>query len=215
MRSSKFLIIGRKPLRTAAREQKRSINRYYDPTTDQFLSVDPAVASTNQPYVFTNDNPLNATDPLGLKLKCQGSGAPTEAQLIGCSDYVITGRPSAPTNSGTTQWSNAFITFSTIFSFGADGLGGFGSGLTNDAGSGGFRIAAGNAGHMFRDALNHIADTPANRRLITEVANDSANYVKTVKGVSTYHKLLSDGRQVWVEVHGGEITNGGINSVPR
>jgi hypothetical protein len=41
-------------------------NRYYDPTTDQFLSVDPAVAQTNQPYVFTNDNPLNATDPLGL-----------------------------------------------------------------------------------------------------------------------------------------------------
>lgn len=42
------------------------INRYYDPTTDQFLSIDPNVATTNQPYVFTNDNPLNVTDPLGL-----------------------------------------------------------------------------------------------------------------------------------------------------
>ena len=41
------------------------INRYYDPSQDQFLSIDPAVAFTNQPYVFTNDNPLNATDPLG------------------------------------------------------------------------------------------------------------------------------------------------------
>jgi RHS repeat-associated protein len=41
------------------------INRYYDPTTDQFLSIDPDVATTNQPYVFTNDNPLNAEDPLG------------------------------------------------------------------------------------------------------------------------------------------------------
>jgi hypothetical protein len=30
------------------------------------MSVDPAVASTNQPYVFTNDNPLNSTDPSGL-----------------------------------------------------------------------------------------------------------------------------------------------------
>ncbi len=47
-----------------------AINCYYDPTTNQFLSVDPAVAQTNQPYVFTNDNPLNATDPLGL-MKCQ------------------------------------------------------------------------------------------------------------------------------------------------
>ena len=43
------------------------VNRYYDPTTDQFLSIDPALASTNMPYVFTNDNPLNSEDPLGLK----------------------------------------------------------------------------------------------------------------------------------------------------
>ena len=42
------------------------INRYYDPTTDQFLSIDSAVARTNQPYVYTGDNPLNAEDPLGL-----------------------------------------------------------------------------------------------------------------------------------------------------
>ena len=41
------------------------INRYYDPTTDQFLSIDPDVAATDQPYVFTNDDPLNAEDPLG------------------------------------------------------------------------------------------------------------------------------------------------------
>jgi RHS repeat-associated protein len=41
------------------------VSRYYDPTTDQFLSVDPMVDSTNQPYVFVNDNPLNACDPLG------------------------------------------------------------------------------------------------------------------------------------------------------
>lgn len=41
------------------------INRYYDPTTDQFLSIDPDVAETNQPYVFVNDDPLNAEDPLG------------------------------------------------------------------------------------------------------------------------------------------------------
>ena len=42
------------------------VNRYYDPTTDQFLSVDPDVDETDQPYVFTNDNPLNSEDPLGL-----------------------------------------------------------------------------------------------------------------------------------------------------
>lgn len=43
------------------------IDRYYDPSTDQFLSVDPDLADTGQPYAFTGDDPLNATDPLGLK----------------------------------------------------------------------------------------------------------------------------------------------------
>jgi hypothetical protein len=43
-----------------------AINRYYDPATDEFLSIDPQVDQTNQPYVFTGDDPLNAEDPLGL-----------------------------------------------------------------------------------------------------------------------------------------------------
>ena len=49
----------------ATRVVTSAINRYYDPTTDQFLSIDRDVATTDQPYVFTNDDPLNATDPLG------------------------------------------------------------------------------------------------------------------------------------------------------
>ncbi len=52
-----------------------SINRYYDPTTDQFISIDPMVAKTDQPYAFVNDSPLNATDPLGLKIAGTGSAA--------------------------------------------------------------------------------------------------------------------------------------------
>ena len=53
------------------------IDRYYDPSTDQFLSVDPDLADTGQPYAFIGDDPLNATDPLGLR------GAQHNA-LIGC-----------------------------------------------------------------------------------------------------------------------------------
>lgn len=41
------------------------INRYYDPSTDQFISVDPDVAETGQPYAYDRDDPLNVTDPLG------------------------------------------------------------------------------------------------------------------------------------------------------
>jgi len=62
-----------------------SINRYYDPTTDQFLSVDPAVATTDQPYVFTNDNPLNSEDPLGL------AGVPVFIQKQICGKKGCTG----------------------------------------------------------------------------------------------------------------------------
>src|SRR5205823_3247445 len=39
--------------------------RYYDPTTAQFLTVDPAVAKTRSPYAYVAGNPLNATDPTG------------------------------------------------------------------------------------------------------------------------------------------------------
>jgi len=43
-----------------------SINRYYDPTTGQFLSVDPLVGITVQAYAYSGDDPVNMTDPLGL-----------------------------------------------------------------------------------------------------------------------------------------------------
>ena len=49
----------------ATRAVTSVVNRYYDPTTDEFLSIDQDVATTDQPYVFTNDDPLNAEDPLG------------------------------------------------------------------------------------------------------------------------------------------------------
>ncbi len=42
------------------------LNRYYDPSTDSFISVDPDVQQTDQPYVFTKDDPLNATDAVGF-----------------------------------------------------------------------------------------------------------------------------------------------------
>ncbi len=40
--------------------------RFYDPTTAQFLTRDPAVARTMSPYGYVAGNPLNAMDPSGL-----------------------------------------------------------------------------------------------------------------------------------------------------
>jgi hypothetical protein len=41
-------------------------NRYYNPTTGTFASVDPLVAATGDPYTYTNANPATLTDPSGL-----------------------------------------------------------------------------------------------------------------------------------------------------
>ncbi len=39
--------------------------RYYDPETQQFISRDPSVWVTGQPYSYAGGNPVNATDPTG------------------------------------------------------------------------------------------------------------------------------------------------------
>jgi RHS repeat-associated protein len=41
-------------------------NRVYDPTTAQFLSVDPLDMVTRAPYNYAEDNPINDSDPTGL-----------------------------------------------------------------------------------------------------------------------------------------------------
>lgn len=40
--------------------------RYYDPTTTQFLSVDPLAATTGEHYNFGSGDPVNRNDPTGM-----------------------------------------------------------------------------------------------------------------------------------------------------
>lgn len=42
------------------------INRYYDPATGQFLSVDPDLSETGEAYAYGGDDPVNQSDPNGL-----------------------------------------------------------------------------------------------------------------------------------------------------
>ena len=71
-------------------------------------------------------------------------------------------------------------------------------------------------GHIFRDAEGHIPDTPENRALLEEVANDSANLRGIDKyGNEWYTKTQSDGSQVWVESRNGNIFEGGVNNTPK
>jgi hypothetical protein len=72
--------------RSTSQTLERTINRYYDPSTDQFISIDPDIADTNQPYVFTNDDPLNGEDPLGLCWPRWACGV--ENAVFGTGDHL-------------------------------------------------------------------------------------------------------------------------------
>jgi RHS repeat-associated protein len=53
------------------------INRYYDPQTGQFTSLDPEVDQTLAPYAYTGGNPVSQTDPTGQwTSSCRGGGGP-------------------------------------------------------------------------------------------------------------------------------------------
>jgi trimeric autotransporter adhesin len=41
------------------------LNRYYQPSTGQFISVDPKIAQTLQPYQYADGNPVMNSDPTG------------------------------------------------------------------------------------------------------------------------------------------------------
>lgn len=59
--------------------------RSYDPVTMQFLSVDPLVAQTGQPYSYADDNPINAVDPTGLLGSCPGLDIPSPIGNHACT----------------------------------------------------------------------------------------------------------------------------------
>ena len=66
--------------------------RYYDPATAQFLTRDPLVGMTGQPYAYAGNNPLTYGDPSGRCPWCALVGA-----AVGAGAYLgisaLTGRP--------------------------------------------------------------------------------------------------------------------------
>jgi filamentous hemagglutinin len=72
------------------------------------------------------------------------------------------------------------------------------------------------AGHIFRDSEGHISDTPANRQLLENVANDPSAILGTDKyGTTWAAKLNPEGTQTWVGIRGGKVSYGGINQTPK
>jgi RHS repeat-associated protein len=64
--------------------------RDYDPATGQFLTLDPAVDLTRQPYAYAGNNPVLSTDPSGL-YPGDGLVHGAEATVAGGLDSVTGG----------------------------------------------------------------------------------------------------------------------------
>jgi RHS repeat-associated protein len=187
--------------------------RVYDPTTAQFLTVDPIAAITGAPYNYARDNPLNRGDASGL------SSWNPFSESFWTEGNVISESPLNPIpyyEKEIASYENGCGYLASV----AHGLEGAVAGAALFAGGEGADeagvIAENSASHIFRDALGHLAeDTPENRALI-ESAVKSGNYVETkYPGVDVYRETLPNGTQVWAEVKGGSITNGGVNTTPR
>ena len=84
--------------------------RYYDPATGQFISVDPLVDETGQPYAYVNGDPVNGLDPNGLgvisSIENTAIGA---AQCIGDLQQCLSphGAANAATSALNAVWSFA------------------------------------------------------------------------------------------------------------
>ncbi len=71
------------------------------------------------------------------------------------------------------------------------------------------------ANHIFSGKSGKLSDTPANRRLITDLTNDSRNFLGVDKyGKDWYAKTLSNGTQLYGYTQNGIVKGAGINSPP-
>jgi len=117
-------------------------NRYYDPASYQFLSIDPKVGTTLQPYAFVGGDPLNDTDPLGLKKR----------HRRGTSGSRSPSGPSRHSSSRSTRHSGANAGRGLpIAASRAATSAAIGAGATGQAS--GFFNSAGSAAHLSDDSL--------------------------------------------------------------
>ena len=70
--------------------------------------------------------------------------------------------------------------------------------------------------HIFRNKEGHFSDTPQNRKILEDLANDvTAHAGKDIRGNDWNIRELDDGSQLWVSNKNGVIQNGGINRPPK
>lgn len=71
-------------------------------------------------------------------------------------------------------------------------------------------------GHIFRNDVGHLPDTPVNRQLLVDITNNSENFVGVDRfGNDVYTTILPNGSQIWGYARNSVIQNGGLNNPPK
>jgi len=135
--------------------------RDYDPQTAQFLTVDPALDQTHQPYSYVANNPLLLTDPLGL-YSCDDYGRNAEAFLLGAIDGLSFGVSSlilGMAMPGYTEFTenNAWFIGGSIVGSVAPAVVTAGASVALSAVALGVRLAERGAAHAVMSASEHAA----------------------------------------------------------
>ena len=69
--------------------------------------------------------------------------------------------------------------------------------------------------HIFREDEGHLPDTPENRKMVSDLANDDRYYVGKDKYGNDWHiRNNENGEQDWVRHQNMVINEGGRNSIP-
>lgn len=126
-------------------------NRHYDPTTGVFVSVDPLVTMTMEPYIYGSANPVTISDPTGLcgceDFTLANNATPWTDRSIANNEarhrWLTQSEPSSSTSSANASFRpisgagsvqvNLFIPMEQIFWMGV-GIEGDGRGFSSSAG---------------------------------------------------------------------------------
>jgi len=205
--------------------------RHYDPVGGRFMGIDPVgvdpanMHSFNR-YAYANNNPYKYVDPDGRAVFLAPVVVFLAKELAGEAFEQATGVPALFSVKGVAKAVRKELAKSggaAVEGAAKRGLGNgrntsrsFDTGGPTTSRPASFPQGNSQTQHIFRDAPGHLADTPANRKLLQGVANDSRTTLGTDRfGNSWSARTRSDGSQVWVQTRNGVIQNGGVNSTPR
>jgi len=155
-------------------------------------------------YGYALQNPNRFVDPFGLAVTPE---TPFDVVSLGLSIKAFNDDPSFLNGLGVAY--DGIAAFTPILPAGVGILRQCGKATKNI-------IKEGRAKKIFGNREGHLPDTPENRKILQDVADDSGTTLGSDKHGNIWSaRDLDDGTQIWTQTRNGEIINGGLNKTPR